>query len=73
MAALPVTLSGAFVAFGFASTYIFLLRQFFLGLPRELFEAARVDGRIALPLTMPGADATFVFEFGRTGPTSRGR
>jgi multiple sugar transport system permease protein len=44
MAALPVTLSGAFVAFGFASTYIFLLRQFFLGLPRELFEAARVDG-----------------------------
>jgi multiple sugar transport system permease protein len=39
--------------------YIFLLRQFFLGLPREVFEAARVDGasylqlfpRIALPLT----------------------
>ena len=24
--------------------YIFLLRQFFLGLPRDLFEAARVDG-----------------------------
>ena len=24
--------------------YIFLQRQFFLGLPRELFEAARVDG-----------------------------
>ena len=24
--------------------YIFLLRQFFLGLPRETFEAARVDG-----------------------------
>ena len=40
--------------------YIFLLRQFFLGLPRELFEAARVDGcgyfgmfwRIALPLSV---------------------
>jgi multiple sugar transport system permease protein len=44
MAALPVTLSSAFVAFGLASAYIFLLRQFFLGLPRELFEAARVDG-----------------------------
>ncbi|HEX2130118.1 MAG TPA: carbohydrate ABC transporter permease, partial [Actinophytocola sp.] len=24
--------------------YIFLLRQFFLGLPRDLFEAARIDG-----------------------------
>ncbi|MDX1418448.1 MAG: carbohydrate ABC transporter permease [Rubricoccaceae bacterium] len=40
---------------------IFLLRQFFLGLPRELFDAARVDGAsewriywtIALPLARP--------------------
>ena len=24
--------------------YIFLLRQFFLGLPRDLFEAAKIDG-----------------------------
>ena len=39
--------------------YVFLLRQFMLGLPRDLFEAARVDGatqwgvfwRVALPLT----------------------
>ena len=44
--------------------YIFLLRQFFLGIPRELFEAARIDGdsyfsmfrRIALPLAEAGAD-----------------
>jgi multiple sugar transport system permease protein len=51
--------------------YIFLLRQFFLGLPRELFEAARVDGasylqlfrKIALPLTKPALIVTFVFEF----------
>ena len=51
--------------------YIFLLRQFFLGLPRELFEAARVDGasylqlfrKIALPLTRPALIVTFVFEF----------
>jgi multiple sugar transport system permease protein len=27
-----------------SAIYIFLLRQFFLNLPRELFEAARVDG-----------------------------
>ena len=51
--------------------YIFLLRQFFLGLPRELFEAARVDGanylqmwwRVALPLTKPALIVVFIFEF----------
>jgi multiple sugar transport system permease protein len=50
--------------------YIFLLRQFFLGIPRELFEAARVDGcsyfgmfrRIALPLARPALIIVFVFE-----------
>jgi multiple sugar transport system permease protein len=50
--------------------YIFLLRQFFLGLPRELFEAARVDGcsffglfwRIAMPLARPAMAIVFVFE-----------
>ncbi|GAA4573810.1 carbohydrate ABC transporter permease [Micromonospora coerulea] len=50
--------------------YIFLLRQFFLSLPRELFEAARVDGcgflglfrRIALPLSRPALAIVFVFE-----------
>jgi multiple sugar transport system permease protein len=50
--------------------YIFLLRQFFLGLPREVFEAARVDGagywtlfwRIALPLCRPALVVSFVFE-----------
>jgi multiple sugar transport system permease protein len=50
--------------------YIFLLRQFFLGVPRELFEAARVDGcgylgifrRIALPLARPALVIVFVFE-----------
>jgi multiple sugar transport system permease protein len=51
--------------------YIFLQRQFFLGLPRELFEAARVDGasyltmfrRIALPLSVPSLVIIFLFEF----------
>jgi multiple sugar transport system permease protein len=55
----------------FASAfYIFMLRQFFLGLPRELFEAARVDGAgyirmwrsVALPLTIPALVVVFVFE-----------
>ncbi len=51
--------------------YIFLLRQFFLTLPRELFEAARVDGanywqmftRIALPLVSTALIVVFIFEF----------
>lgn len=50
--------------------YIFLQRQFFLGLPRELFEAARVDGasylamfgKIALPLSVPSLVIIFLFE-----------
>jgi multiple sugar transport system permease protein len=55
----------------FASAfYIFLLRQFFLGLPRDLFEAARVDGAsyfrmwrsVALPLTKPALIVVFIFE-----------
>ncbi|ROP26543.1 multiple sugar transport system permease protein [Pseudokineococcus lusitanus] len=51
--------------------YIFLLRQFFLGLPREVFEAATIDGadnwqlfwRMALPLTKPAVVVTLLFEF----------
>lgn len=51
--------------------YIFLQRQFFLGLPRELFEAARMDGlgywglfwRIAMPLSIPSFIIVFLFEF----------
>lgn len=51
--------------------YIFLQRQFLLGLPREIFEAARVDGvgymglfwRIAFPLSIPSFIIVFIFEF----------
>lgn len=50
--------------------YIFLLRQFFLGLPRELFDAARVDGAsylrmwwsVAMPLTRAALIVVFIFE-----------
>jgi multiple sugar transport system permease protein len=50
--------------------YIFLMRQFFLGIPRELFEAARIDGdnywtmfwRIVMPLAKPALLVVFVFE-----------
>ncbi len=51
--------------------YIFLQRQFYLGLPRDLFEAARLDGasywglfwRIAMPLSIPSFVIVFLFEF----------
>jgi multiple sugar transport system permease protein len=56
-------------AFG-SAFYIFLIRQFFLGIPRDYFEAARMDGdsyfsmfrRIALPLAKPALIVTFIFE-----------
>ncbi|MCD4533239.1 carbohydrate ABC transporter permease [Nocardioides sp. cx-169] len=51
--------------------YIFLLRQFFLGLPRDVFEAATLDGannwqvfwHIGLPLTKPALVVVALFEF----------
>ena len=50
---------------------IFLLRQFFMGIPGELTDAARVDGcghlriywRIVLPLAKPALAAVALFEF----------
>ena len=50
--------------------YIFLLRQFFLGIPRDLWDAAHVDGAnplrtfwsVAVPLTLPALIVVFVFE-----------
>ena len=55
----------------FASAfYVFLLRQFFLGLPRDTFEAAKIDGAndlrlfwsVALPLCRPALVVTALFE-----------
>jgi multiple sugar transport system permease protein len=51
--------------------FIFMLRQFFLGLPWELTESARVDGagelvifwRIMIPLVRPALMVTVVFTF----------
>jgi len=50
---------------------IFLLRQFFLSLPQDLFDAARIDGasywsmlwRIAFPLAVPGLITYGIFAF----------
>lgn len=51
--------------------YIFMLRQFYLTIPTELSEAARIDGaghfqiwyRIILPLSKPGLAAIAIFAF----------
>ncbi|MDP8910213.1 MAG: carbohydrate ABC transporter permease, partial [Chloroflexota bacterium] len=50
---------------------IFLLRNFFLGIPRELLEAARIDGasewriffRVVLPLGLPAIASLGIFQF----------
>lgn len=49
--------------------FIFMMRQFFLGIPRDLFDAARMDGasefrifwQIALPLVRPAIMVAIVF------------
>lgn len=51
--------------------YIFLLRQFFMTIPRELSEAARIDGAgefriyttIMIPLVKPALATVAIFEF----------
>ena len=59
----PAWFAGAF--------YVFLLRQFFVTLPRDIDEAARIDGansltiltRIILPLSMPAMVSAAIFAF----------
>ncbi|MDX6514422.1 MAG: alpha-glucoside transport system permease protein, partial [Gaiellaceae bacterium] len=50
---------------------IFLLRNFFLGIPRDIFESARIDGaselriflRLVLPLGLPAIASLAIFQF----------
>lgn len=59
----------AFTAFG-----VFLMRQFYMSIPDELCEAARIDGmseygiwwRIMLPLSMPALSTLTIFTFVNT-------
>jgi alpha-glucoside transport system permease protein len=58
------------IAFGLPFA-IFLLRNFFAGIPKDLLEAARIDGasewqifaRLILPLGMPAIASLFIFQF----------
>ena len=57
--------------FGGSAFYIFLLRQFFLTLPTELDDAAKIDGaslfhiyaRIVMPLSKPALASVAIFSF----------
>ena len=61
-----VMFPGVISAFG-----VFLMRQFFMGVPNELIDAARLDGfsefrifwKIALPLVKPAVAALCIFTF----------
>jgi multiple sugar transport system permease protein len=63
---LALIIPGLFSAFG-----VFMLRQFFQGIPKELEEAARIDGasyigiywRLILPLAVPALTALAIFTF----------
>jgi ABC-type glycerol-3-phosphate transport system permease component len=62
---------GMILPFAINSTAVIIFRQYFLQLPRELFEAARIDGaseiailrRIALPLVRPALITVVLLTF----------
>jgi multiple sugar transport system permease protein len=62
---------GMIAPFAINSTAVFIFRQYFLQLPKELFDAARIDGanelriltRIALPLVRPAVLTAMLLTF----------
>jgi multiple sugar transport system permease protein len=62
---------GMIAPFAINSTAVFIFRQYFLQLPKELFDAARIDGanelriltRIALPLVRPALLTAMLLTF----------
>ena len=62
---------GMIAPFAINSTAVFIFRQFFLHLPKELFDAARIDGaselrvltRVALPLVRPAVLTAMLLTF----------
>jgi multiple sugar transport system permease protein len=65
------TYLGMILPFAVNATAVFIFRQFFLQLPRELFESARLDGaselqiltRIAIPLARPAILTAVILTF----------
>ncbi len=65
------TIIALFLPWMASAFYIFLIRQFFMSLPQELYEAGELDGltdfgylwRIAIPLSMPAILTVALFAF----------
>ncbi|WP_025720691.1 carbohydrate ABC transporter permease [Paenibacillus sp. 1-18] len=65
------TYQGMIIPSMLSATYIFMMRQFFISFPKELEEAAEIDGlgrfgaffRIVLPLARPALAAQIIFVF----------
>ena len=65
---LPLVVPPWFAIYGF---YVFLLRQFFMSIPTELEDAARIDGastfrilwQIVMPLSKPALVSVIIFSF----------
>jgi multiple sugar transport system permease protein len=65
------TYLGMILPFAVNATAIFIFRQFFMQLPKELFESARIDGaselriltRIAIPLAKPAIMTAVILTF----------
>lgn len=65
------TYAGVFLPISAMPISLFLLRQFFISIPKELEEAARVDGcghfriiwNIIVPVSLPAYGALFIFIF----------
>jgi multiple sugar transport system permease protein len=67
----PAQYGGVFLVGAITATSIFLLRQYFLTIPRDLEEAAKIDGagflttfwRVMLPLAVPAVAAVAILSF----------
>jgi multiple sugar transport system permease protein len=67
----PTNYLSVFLVLAVSATSIFLLRQYFLGIPRDLDEAARIDGaghfqtywKVILPLAGPALAAVAILQF----------
>jgi multiple sugar transport system permease protein len=67
----PTNYLSVFLILAVSATSIFLLRQYFLGIPRDLEEAARIDGaghfqtywKVILPLAGPALAAVAILQF----------
>ena len=63
--------AGVFIVLAISATSIFLMRQYFLSIPHEIEEAARIDGasffttfwRVMLPLAGPALAAVAILQF----------